>query len=69
MLASMVYAGLLISRTQNLPACQNSHAIWRLAWASLALGLGCFTQRPPMGKPVNGLAIVRGLFARDPSQF
>ena len=44
---------------QHISAGENSYAIWKLAWSSMANGLGCFAKGPSVGEPFNGLAIFR----------
>lgn len=48
--------------TQHLQAHKDCHPIWQLELFTLADGLGCSTQGPPVGEPSHGLAIVGRLY-------
>ena len=60
--------GRLTMFIQNLSSFETGYAIWDLAEPSLAHGLGYFIERPPLGEPVDGVAIICRLHARHASQ-
>jgi hypothetical protein len=49
---------------QNLQTNQASHSIRHLGTAELAHGLGPATERPQMGEPADGLAVLWRRYAR-----
>ena len=53
---------------QNIQACQDSYAVRRLAWSSMANGLGYITEGVSMGESTHGVAVICGLHAGYTSQ-
>jgi len=53
---------------QNLSTLKDSYTIWTMARSSLANGLGRVRQGVPVGESSNGLAIKRGLHAKQNSE-
>lgn len=52
---------------QHLQARQDRHTVRKLDVGTLAHGLGCARQGPPMGEPSHGLGIVCRLHERTPT--